>query len=152
MSGKAVPQSVRMDLISQSGSCSRFPASLPDDFAANGPFPGVPTVAGKQPEFRPLSESANVAPQFIQEFRAEHDIAVFAALSALDVNDHALTIDIAHLQMRQFGTPQSGRVKSHQEDPVEHCRSRVDEPRYLLRAEDFRKTESLPWVRCFGNR
>ena len=120
MSGKAVPQSVRMDLISQSGSCSSPPASLPDDFAGNGPFPGVPTVARKQPEFRSLPESSNVAPQFIQEFRAEHDIAVFAALSALDVDVHSLAIDIAHLQMRQFGTPQSGGIQSHQEDAVEH--------------------------------
>src|SRR3954452_13189923 len=121
MRGKAVPQGVRMDLISQSGSCSRFPASLPDDFAGNGPIPGVPTVARKQPEFWSLPESANVAPQFIQEFRAEHDITVFAALSALDVNNHSLAIDIAHLQMRQFGTPQSGGIQSHQEDAVEHC-------------------------------
>src|SRR5205814_7408029 len=95
MSGKAVPQSVRMDLISQSGSCSSFPTSLPDDLAGNGPFPGVPTVARKQPEFRSLSQSAKVVPQFLQEFWAEHDITVFATLSALDVNNHSLAIDIA---------------------------------------------------------
>src|SRR5260370_3147578 len=54
--------------------------------------------------------------------------------------------------MRQFGTPQSGCVESHQEDAVEHCRSRIDEPRYLFRAEDFRKPESLARVRRLGNR
>src|SRR5229473_1263917 len=53
--------------------------------------------------------------------------------------------------MRQFGTPQSGCVKHHQENAVEHSRSGVDEFRYLLCAEDLGKPESLPWIWCFSN-
>ncbi len=109
-----MPQSVRMDLISESGSCGSFPASLPDDFAANGHFAGMSAISRKQPEFRSVPQSPEITPKFIQEFWAEHDSAVLAALSALYVNDHAITVDIIHLQMRQFGTPQSGCVKSHQ--------------------------------------
>jgi hypothetical protein len=141
-----------MDLLSESGSCGGFSASLPDDFAGDRHFPGVPAISREQPEFRCLSESAAVTLQFLQEFRAEHDIAVLAALSALDVNDHSFPVDIAHLQMCQFGTPQSGGVQSHQQDTVKHCRSSIDEPRYLFRAEDLRKTESLARVGCFSNR
>src|ERR1700736_3902670 len=152
MSRKAVPQSVRMDLISESRACRSLSASGPDHLRGYGHSAGVPAVTGKQPDFQFFAKSAPVALKFLQEFWAEHDIMVFAALSAFDMNDHPFTINVSHFQMRQFGTPQSGRIKRHQKDAVEHGRSCIDEPRYLFRAENFRKTESPPWVRCFGNR
>jgi hypothetical protein len=42
--------------------------------------------------------------------------AVFASLATLDVYDHALLVEVAELQARQFGIPGAGSVKSHQ-----HC-------------------------------
>jgi hypothetical protein len=41
-----------------------------------------------------------VLAQRLQQLRAEHHIAVFAALSPLNVDDHALTVDVADLQVR----------------------------------------------------
>jgi hypothetical protein len=50
----------------------------------------------------------------LQQFQAKHDIAVFPALPALDVNNHAF-----------LSAPQSGRVQSHQKDPVKQCGRRL---------------------------
>ena len=46
--------------------------------------------------------------QFFEQLGAEHDIAVFAALSSADMNHHALAVDIADLQVCDLSTPQAG--------------------------------------------
>jgi hypothetical protein len=53
--------------------------------------------------------------------------------------------------MRQFGTPQSGRVERHQKNPVKPGWSGINEFRYLLYAEDLGKPKSLPRIGCFSN-
>ena len=143
MGGKAVPQSVRMNVISEACSCRGCSASLPDHFGSDRSFAGVPAIAGKQPQFRWMAKSAQVTLQFLQQFRAEHDIAVLTALPAFDVNDHSFTIYVLDFQMRQFGAPQPGCVERHQKNPVEHGWSGIDKFRYLLHAEDLGKPKSL---------
>ena len=85
-----------MDLISESRACRSLSASRPDHLRGDGLVAGVPAIAGKQPDFWFPSQSAHVGPKLLQEFRTEHDIAVFAALSSLDVYDHPLTINVGH--------------------------------------------------------
>jgi hypothetical protein len=53
----------------------------------------------------------------------------------VDVDDHALTVDLAHLQQRRFGAPHAGGVEQHQEDAMHAVRSRLDQPRHLVLAE-----------------
>ena len=134
MSSKTVPQSMRMDLISESCSCRGFSARCPNHFAGDGSFASVPAITRKQPQFWWPAKPMQVALQFLQPFWAQHDIAVFPALPALDVNDHAFLVDVADLQMRQLSTSQASCVQSHQKDPVEQRRSRIDKPCNLLRA------------------
>jgi hypothetical protein len=55
-----------------------------------------------------------VLSEFLEQFWAEQHIAVFAAFTASDVDHHALAIDVADFQTRQFGTPESGGVERHQ--------------------------------------
>jgi hypothetical protein len=45
-----------------------------------------------------------VLPEFVEQLSAEQHIALFAAFSALDVDDHALTVDVANFQSCEFGT------------------------------------------------
>jgi hypothetical protein len=60
----------------------------------------MPATAGKQPVCRLVLESAPVLAQRIEQRPAEHDVAILAPLAALDMNDHALAVDIADLQTR----------------------------------------------------
>jgi hypothetical protein len=55
----------------------------------------VPAIAWKQP-FAGLSRQAPpVLAQFFQQFWAKHHISVNASLAALNVNHHALAVDVA---------------------------------------------------------
>jgi hypothetical protein len=67
------------------------------------------------------------------------------------VNHHSLAVDIADLQLRQFGASQSGRVQRHQDGAIELSRRRIDEFSYLLRTEDLWKPEVLSGVGCLSN-
>src|ERR1017187_10495027 len=110
MSGEAVPQSVRMNLISQTGAGSSLAASSPDHLTCNGFVTSVPAVAGKQPDVRFPPQSAHITPKLLQEFRTEHDIAVFAALSSFDMNHHPFTINVRHFQLSELGASQASRI------------------------------------------
>src|SRR5579863_1031813 len=149
---ETVPQGVRMNLKAQPGPFGCFSASLPDHFRVDGRLPGVPSVAGEQPDLRSSPKSAPEGSEFLQQLRTEHDISIFAALAALHVNDHPLTVDVADLQTSQLGTPQSGGVERHQEHAVERSGCRIDEQGHLFRTEDLGKSENLSRVGCFGNR
>lgn len=48
--------------------------------------------------------------QFGQQVRAEHDIAIFASLASLNMDHHALAVNIGDLEVGQFGSPHSGTV------------------------------------------
>jgi hypothetical protein len=48
-----------------------------------------------------------VLPQFFEQVRAEHEIAVLAALAAANMHHHALAVDVRDFKIRQFGAPQS---------------------------------------------
>ena len=58
----------------------------------------MPAVAGKQPLLRLAPESAPVGAQLFEQPRAEHDIAVLAALAFADMNHHPLAVDVADLR------------------------------------------------------
>jgi hypothetical protein len=67
--------------------------------------------------------------EFFKQFRAEHHVAVFASLAALDVNDHPLAVDIAELQLRHLAVPGTGGVEGHQQSAMENSGGRSDELR-----------------------
>ena len=79
---------------------------------------GVPAVAGKQPGAGLAPEAAPVLAQCFEQFGAEHDVAIFASLAALDVDHHALAIDVADFQVSQFGAAHSGGVEGHQQSAM----------------------------------
>jgi len=61
------------------------------------------------------------------------------------VNDHALVVDIAELQVRQLGTPRAGGIEGHQYRPMERRAGRIDELSNFFLAEDDRQA-----MRSFG--
>ena len=114
MSGEAMAQRMWMDGFFQARALSGLLASVTRRFRIDGLITVVPTVAWKQPGAGLSRQAAPVLAQFPEQFWAEHHIPVFAPLAASDVNHHALTVDIADLQARQFGAPQAGRVERDQ--------------------------------------
>ena len=90
---------VRVDGMVEARALSGSPAGIAKRFAVNGAIGSVPAVAGKEPVAGFSPQPAPVLAQFVEQLGAEHDIPVFAALSPLDMNHHALTVDIAGLQV-----------------------------------------------------
>ena len=107
-------QRMWMDGFFQARALSGLLASVTRRFRIDGLITVVPTVAWKQPGAGLSRQAAPVLAQFPEQFWAEHHIPVFAPLAASDVNYHALTVDIADLQARQFGAPQASRVERDQ--------------------------------------
>ena len=92
-----------MDLFLDARALGGFLAGVPRCFRIDGLITVVPTVAWKQP-FAGLSrQAAPVLAQFLEQFWAEHHIAICASLAALDVNHHALAVDVADFQVGQLG-------------------------------------------------
>ena len=46
-----------------------------------------------------------VAPQQIEKFGGEHDVAILPGLSLLDPKHHSLTVDVGHTQTDEFRDP-----------------------------------------------
>src|SRR5258708_20726303 len=74
--------------------------------------------------------------QFLEQLWAKHHVAIFTSLATLDVNDHALTVDVRNFQVGQLGAPHSGSIERHQQRAMEGSASRIDEARHFFLAHD----------------
>jgi hypothetical protein len=111
----------------------------------------VPTVAWKQPNAGLAPQAAPVVPQGFEQFRAEHDVPILATFTALNMDHHALAIDVGNLQMCQLGAADAGRIKRHQQDAIKRRARRVDQLGHFLRAEDGGQAQHLLGIRrLFG--
>jgi hypothetical protein len=77
-----------------------------------------------------------VLTQYLEQFWAEHHISVFASLAALDVNHHALAIDVADFQVCQFRASYSGGVERHQQSAMEGSARGLNQSCDFFLAED----------------
>src|SRR6202162_1510868 len=143
MSSEAVPQRVGMHVFLDARSLGSLLASVPDHLSVDRCITGMPAVAWKQPCAWLALYTAPVLTQYLEQFWAEHHIPVFASLAALDVNHHALAIDVADFQVCQFSASYSGGVKRHQQSAMIRSQSCVDESRDFFPAEDRRKVKSF---------
>src|SRR5713101_5329434 len=139
MGGKAVTQGMRMDALvfKPSALCSAL-AGCPKNLGRDRITRRVPSVAGKQPVGRLAPQPAPVDAQCLEQLRAEHDIAVLAALASPDVNDHALAVDITDLQVRDFFTACTRGIERHQQDAMKGKLRRVDQTCYFFWTEHLR--------------
>src|SRR5580658_5851136 len=111
MCGEAMTQSVRMDAsMLKARTFSSDLAGSPGDLGGDGITCRVPAVAGKQPLPGLAPEAAPVDAQLFEQLRAEHDIAVLAALALPDMNDHPLAVDVADLQVGRFCAACAGGI------------------------------------------
>src|SRR6266481_7416616 len=94
-------------------------ASLVDHLGSDGVIAGMTTITRKQPHARFSSQPLPVLPEFVEQPGAEQHIAVFAAFTALDMDHHALAVDVTHFQACEFGTAEPGGVERSEEHTSE---------------------------------
>src|ERR1700693_654258 len=111
----------------------------------------MPTVTGKEPVAGFSPQPKPVLAQFFEQLGAEHDIAVFAALSYPDMNHHALAVDIVDLQVCYLSTSQSGSVERHEQSAVEGSASGIDESCDFFLAKDRWKVMVLFRIGSLGD-
>src|SRR6267378_1987942 len=151
MRGKAVSQRVRMHTVAKaSPSRCSFTGEV-DRLGSDGVIAGVITITRKQPHARFSSQPLPVLPEFVQQPCAEQYIAVFAAFTALDVDHHALAVDVTNFQASEFGTAESGGIERHQQSAMKRRASCIDESRHFLLAEDRWQVKGLLRVGRLGN-
>src|SRR5271170_4073808 len=98
VSRETMAQSVGMNApVVEAGAFSSDLAGSPEDLGGHRMAGGVPAVAGKQPLLRLAPESSPVGAKLLEQLRAEHDVAVLAALALADMDNHPLAVDIADL-------------------------------------------------------
>ena len=112
----------------------------------------VDNLLNVRPLFDLEIRSAPVLTQCLEQFWAEHHIPVFASLAALDVNHHALAIDVADFQVGQFSASYSGGVERHQQSTMIRSQSCVDESPDFFPAEDRRKVKRFFRIGRLGDR
>ena len=93
-------------------------------------LPGNSQTLGVPPQAAP------VCAEFLQQFGAEHDVAVFASFAALNVDHHSLAVDVADFQVGQLGAAESGGISGHQQHAVKRRFRGVDQLRDFFLAED----------------
>src|SRR5713101_5556586 len=136
MRGKAVAQRVRMHAVREPSPPGSSFTGMVDHLRSDGAIAGMSMSAREQPYAGFSPQSVPVPPEFVEQLGAEQHIAVFAAFTALDVNHHALAVDVTHFQAREFGTPKSGSVERHQQSAMQRRASCIDESRHFFLAED----------------
>lgn len=77
--------------------------------------------------------------------------SAIANRAAVDVDDHALTVDITDLQSSQFCTPHPGGIQGHQNDAMKGCKRRVDKARDFFLAENHRQVQRLFGIRSLSH-
>src|ERR1700720_1158916 len=113
MSGEAMAQGVGMDGTMKARALRGFLGGVVYRFCVVWVIRSMPTVAGKEPVAGFSPQPTPVLAQLFKQLGAEHDVALFAALSSADMKPHALAVDIAGLQVCSLRTPPAGSVERH---------------------------------------
>ena len=95
MRGKTVPQHVRTHALFDARVLRRIVADVPDRFVGQVLAFGS-WLTGKEPRFRLLP--APVLTQRFEEPGTERYVAVFSAFALVNMNDHALAVDVLNAQ------------------------------------------------------
>src|ERR1039458_6958227 len=65
---------------------------------------------GEQVDSRLHSANAPIVPQLCEQLRRQWEFPVARVLALVDVDDHALAVDVANFQLRCLGSPEAGGV------------------------------------------
>ena len=96
----------------------------------------------RRPYFPPIGA------QYDEEVRRQHDVAVAAALTLIDPDQHTTAVDVAEFEMHHFRYAQPGGIGGHQRGAMLKVRHGREKPYHLVGAQDDRQ---LPALACIGN-
>ena len=99
-----MPQQMRAHGFRDSGSLSRFPARLPQNFGRDG-LVGAGAVDRPGEHVGLRLHPAPVLTQRLKHLWAQRHVAVLAAFALPDVDQHAGAVDILDLEAAQFSPP-----------------------------------------------
>src|ERR1700746_2267406 len=136
MSSEAMAQGMGMNGTVETRALRGSLAGVVKRFCVDRVGRSMPTVTGKEPVAGFSAQPKPVLAQFFEQLGAEHEIAVFAALSCADMNHHALAVDIVDFQVCYLSTPQTGSVERHEQSAMEGSASGIDEASDFFLAED----------------
>src|SRR5665811_1179950 len=103
MSGEAVSQAVRVNLLLlETGAARSMLACVVDRLDGNGKISSMAACAREQPVRWFVLQSMPVFAQGREKYGAEHDVAIFPPLAAVNVNHHPLAVHVGDLQAGQF--------------------------------------------------
>jgi len=128
-----------------------FLAGVVYRFCVDRAIRSMPTVAGKEPVAGFPPQPTPVLAQLFKQLGAEHDVAVFAALSSADMNHHALAVNIAGFQVCYLSTPQTGSVERYKQSAMQGSASGIDESCDFFLAEDRWQVMVLFRIRSLGD-
>ena len=74
---------------------------------------------------------------------AEHDVAILAAFAVLDMEHHARSVDVGHLEVGQLGAAHACAIEGDENGAVEGNGRGVDQAGDLFRAPDDRQVNAL---------
>jgi hypothetical protein len=151
MRGEAVPQGVGMDWFLDACALGGFRTRIPNRFRIDGLLTVMVLVAWKQPGAGFLPQPVPMRAQFHEQLGAEQDIAISASLAAMNVHHHALAVDVADFQVRQFGVAHSGGVERQQQNAVVGSSRSIDELRDFFLAQDRGKVQCSFRVGCLSD-
>ena len=127
-------QRVRRNALADASSTRGLATCDPDGLVRNRLIESAAKGAcGKQVELR--LAPAPVLAQRLEQGWAERQVTIFAALARHHTDDHPLAIDVADLEMREFGPSHAGAVERHQQRPSKKIPGRVDQMRNFFPAQ-----------------
>jgi hypothetical protein len=131
VSGETVPERVRRHMLTDPSKFRGLRHGLPDNLLCDGHV-GPPVVDGAGEQICLRLHPAPILAQGVQQLRGQQDVAVTATLALANMNDHALAIDIADLEMAWFSASQAGRIQHHQHGAMREVLRGSNEPRHFL--------------------
>jgi hypothetical protein len=150
MRGKTVAQRMGMDMpVLEACPASRAPAHVPDRLVGDRLLDSTMAIAARE-QIDPRPLGAPVRAQRIQQPGTEHDVTVLAALAAVDMDEHALAIDIADLERGHLCTAAAGRVERHEHGALKGCPGRLDQTCDFFPAEHLRQVLDRSRIRRLG--
>ena len=115
-------------------------AGIPHDLIGERPlWPNRFHTAREQIRARLVFAPSPILAQSFEQLRRQRQIAVARALPLMHMDQHERRIDVAYLQPRRFGAPQSGRIEQHQHRAVPQVQGSFDEPDDFFLAQDDRE-------------
>src|SRR5207245_9853196 len=104
MRREAMPERMRAELLLNAGASGGRTADVPHRFVGDGLFDaGIAHLAGEQIDAGLLPTP--VLAQGFEQLGGQRHVAIALALTTTDMNDHALALEIAHLQQEWLRWP-----------------------------------------------